>query len=517
MEKETMEKKSFMQSFDDGVQKKKSTGEEENQPSMMKKSIASWFVNWCMNQIVFVLDASQMYTTLSSSPLVFQKPSQRILMNTAFSTFTNTADDPVLLDEEDSDTAEKPLRRVRNKSNEKPDSSLPMEDTGEVFDEKREPGVETLLKDLTMEDINDTDETTHDEYESTFVAGATSQKNTPKCTIEIESLSRVTRSQKKKKELETDSTQRKGEVSRRITRESMNPLASETKVSEKKPDQKDVGSSSSQRIRAQWTCRKQVPLYRNGTKLLKKRESTELEDGGFGLLPLTYIGGTREEILRTERKSGKVDNGQQQRQQSRLEELMHLIRERIARIRELKAEAESDIQRGLTEYVNDDEFPALQSEMNRLFKSTTPFGGTTPKSPTKTIFLNPCTNIILSQQTNDPLAALWDSLTYVGEVDELMRVSVENSKARRFLNAIEPPGFDLGIIPMKFTTSRGGDDPGRCGSGLRVDKGKEKLFDEPTDAVVCDSEPRVTPVHHANPLRMINPPITQSGPSDDKV
>ncbi|KAI3666971.1 hypothetical protein L6452_42012 [Arctium lappa] len=64
-----------------------------------------------------------------------RKPSQRILMNTAFSTFTDTVDNRVLLDEEDSgdlpviniSTAEKPLRRVRKKSNEKPDSSPSME------------------------------------------------------------------------------------------------------------------------------------------------------------------------------------------------------------------------------------------------------------------------------------------------------------------------------------------------------------------------------------------------------
>ncbi|KAI3734492.1 hypothetical protein L6452_13962 [Arctium lappa] len=104
-------------------------------------------------------------------------------------------------------------------------------------------------------------------------------------------------------------------------------------------------------------------------------------------------------------------------------------RERIARIKELKGKAESDIQRGLTEYVNED-------------------------------------------------AALWDIPTYVGEVDESRRVSIENSKAKRFLNAIEPPGIDLVISPMKDAKYGGFGQSEACSSRLRADKGKGKLFDE---------------------------------------
>ncbi|KAI3734793.1 hypothetical protein L6452_14272 [Arctium lappa] len=56
-------------------------------------------------------------------PKRVRKPSQRISLNTAFSTFTNTADDPVLLDEDDSNDSpvtvrvneDHRLRRVRNR------------------------------------------------------------------------------------------------------------------------------------------------------------------------------------------------------------------------------------------------------------------------------------------------------------------------------------------------------------------------------------------------------------------
>ncbi|KAI3758425.1 hypothetical protein L6452_05986 [Arctium lappa] len=467
-------------------------------------------------------------------------------MNTAFSTFTNTAENPVLLDEEDNHhspvlnpkTAEKQVLRVRKKINEKPGLRASMEEASfhrisappvepgtdekipiqrgkkrkeayEVFGEKREPAS------ISTKGVLNTDAPIQS---NTIVARATSQKNTPKFTIEIGSSSRVTRSQKIKKELEMDITERKG-----------------------------------------------CPISYWNLKLLKKRESFELKDGGFGLLPLKDIRGTIEEMPRTEPKSGKVYNGQQQRQQSgtdmprtelksgkvdngqqqrqqsgsempRTEPksgkvdngqqhcqqsgpdgLMDIIRERIALIRELKEESESDIQKGLNEHVNDDGFAALQLEMNNLFKSTTPFGGTTPKAPTRTKFLSPCTDIVLSQQIDDPLAALWDSPTYVSEVGESMRISVDNSKTRRFLDAIEPPGFDLGISPMKDTTCGGGGEPGSCGSGLRVDKGKGKLFDEPTDTVVWGSGPRVAPVDHAYPLNMVNPSTTNSGPFDEKV
>ncbi|KAI3678212.1 hypothetical protein L6452_37497 [Arctium lappa] len=64
-----------------------------------------------------------------------RKPSQRILVNTAFSTFTNTAENPMLLDEEDNHhspvinpkTAEKQVLRVRKKINENPGLSASME------------------------------------------------------------------------------------------------------------------------------------------------------------------------------------------------------------------------------------------------------------------------------------------------------------------------------------------------------------------------------------------------------
>ncbi|KAI3702058.1 hypothetical protein L6452_27675 [Arctium lappa] len=214
-------------------------------------------------------------------------------MNTAFSTFTNTAENPVLLDEEDNHhspvlnpkTAEKQVLRVRKKINEKPGLRASMEEASfhRISAPPVEPGTDEKIPiqrgkkrkaSISTKGVLNTDAPIQS---NTIVARATSQKNTPKFTIEIGSSSRVTRSQKKKKELEMDITERKG-----------------------------------------------CPISYWNLKLLKKRESFELKDGGFGLLPLKDIRGTIEEMPRTEPKSGKVYNGQQQRQQSGTDEQFKL-------------------------------------------------------------------------------------------------------------------------------------------------------------------------------------------------
>ncbi|KAI3714992.1 hypothetical protein L6452_21955 [Arctium lappa] len=59
-----------------------------------------------------------------------------------------------------------------------------------------------------------------------------------------------------------------------------------------------------------------------------------------------------------------------------------------------------------------------------------------------------------------------------------MRVSVETSKAMRFLNVIEPPGFDLGFSPMKDVQTQKAVGADASGSGVTKDKGKGKLIDD---------------------------------------
>ncbi|KAI3729015.1 hypothetical protein L6452_17661 [Arctium lappa] len=84
-----------------------------------------------------------------------------------------------------------------------------------------------------------------------------------------------------------------------------------------------------------------------------------------------------------------------------------------------------------------------------LFQSSSASGEKTSNTTKKTGLVNECTDIVLIQQVDDPLAKLWDSPTYVEQVYESMCVSVENSKAMKFIKDKEPPGFDLGINPGK--------------------------------------------------------------------
>ncbi|KAI3729180.1 hypothetical protein L6452_17832 [Arctium lappa] len=156
-----------------------------------------------------------------------------------------------------------------------------------------------------------------------------------------------------------------------------------------------------------------------------------------------------------------VDDGQPDNQEERAKDLMHLIMGRIEKIKELKIDAESAIHMGLTDYPDEGGFNDLQIELNRLFKQSSASGERTPKSPMKRSFLSPCTDMVLSQQIDDPLAVLWESPTYVG-------------------------------------------------------KGKAKFFEEPSDTAAWVNETSASPIENAHPLRVMNTSLPQSTAEDDK-
>ncbi|KAI3757834.1 hypothetical protein L6452_05377 [Arctium lappa] len=260
-----------------------------------------------------------------------------------------------------------------------------------------------------------------------------SQGDTPKICIEVGSSSRVTRSQGKKKQTKIDITATKGEGSNMSTKRSTSPLERETQDNGKRHGRMEKGSSTSRRI--------------------KKSESTELEDGGFGLLPLINRVETRKDNTNATKMKDGIDDGQSDNQEKRA--------------KELKIDAESSIHKGLA-YSNEHGFNDLLIELNRLFKHSSASGERTPKSPMKKGFLSPCTDMVLSQQINDPLVVLWESPTYVREVDE----------------------------SMECTQSRA------CVSELQTDKGKAILFDEPSGPAAWVNE--------------TNASLPQSRPEDDK-
>ncbi|KAI3677485.1 hypothetical protein L6452_36749 [Arctium lappa] len=354
------------------------------------------------------------------------------MLKTAFSRFKNTPDDPVILDEDDGNSvppANDDVEVVEIYNHSMP-VEVPVDSTTET--EVEQSGKEGKLENqpipmngvvdsstLTEADLKMNDRECIDEdksavelsevyldswerdsltdtqcllistgNENTFVGGLGSDK--------------ATTSGKGRK--------RKGSSKRVDTKRGA--ANHETKANEHMPTMMKEGSSS----------------------LLKKRERTELEDGGFGLLPLTDI------------------------------------------IRKRNCTTQSNVSKGEDISGNQQEHESSET-MDNLFNSTAS-GERTPNTTKKTGLVNECMDIVLSQHVDDPLAEQWESPTFVAQVGESMRVSEENSKAMKFMNIIEPPGFDLGISPEKDVQTEKTSVVGPSGSGVTKDKGKGKLFDD---------------------------------------
>ncbi|KAI3729493.1 hypothetical protein L6452_18153 [Arctium lappa] len=262
--------------------------------------------------------------------------------------------------------------------------------------------------------------------------------------------------------------------------------------------------------------------HATGSGLLKKRERTELEDGGFGILPLTNIQHNRNFETQSNTVKGEESSGQQREHEATKMELLNTIMEKMASIKRRKKEAEDDIHHGMTNFENKDKFISLRCEMDSLFHSSTTSDKKTPNTTKKTGLVNECTDIVLRQQVDDPLAELWDSPTYVGKVCESMRVSIENSKAMKFLNVIEPPSFDLGISPAKDVQTDQATVVDGSGSGVTKDKGKGKLFDDnqaPQEAVFNrgDIKKVIAPKKEENDSIDDNPGMTNNHPPVDDM
>ncbi|KAI3693187.1 hypothetical protein L6452_33018 [Arctium lappa] len=335
-----------------------------------------------------------------------RKPSQRILMNTAFSMFKNTADDPVLLDEDDSVAV--PAVKPTDDKEELENPSEPME----VVVDLRSPSKAVKLS----EDYLDSWE--RDSLTDTqCLLISTGNENTSVGSLGSD---KATTSGKGR--------MRKGSSKRADT--NRGAANHETKANEHMPTMMKEGSS------------------RSAMPRVNKRERTELEDGCFGLLPLTDIICKCNCTMQSNASKGEDSSGNQQEHESSETDLLNTIVEKMASIKRLKQEADEDIHYGLTNFEHKDRFISLRYEMDNLFNSTAS-GERTPNTMKKT-----------------------------GLVCESMRVSEENSKAMKFLNIIEPPGFDLGISLEKDVQTEKTTVVGPSGSGVTKDKEKGKLFDD---------------------------------------
>ncbi|KAI3769874.1 hypothetical protein L6452_00988 [Arctium lappa] len=191
----------------------------------------------------------------------------------------------------------------------------------------------------------------------------------------------------------------------------------------------------------------------------RKGKEQKLEDGGFGLLPLINIHHTRNFEEKSSKDKREESSGQQRDHEATEQDLLNKIMDKMASLKRLKQEAEGEIQHGMANFANKDKFISLQRELDSLFQSSSASGEKTPNTMKKTGLVNECTDIVLSQQ-----------------VYESMRVSVENSKAMKFLRDIEPLGFDLGISPREDVQQEHASIAGASGSCGATDREKGKLF-----------------------------------------
>ncbi|KAI3697454.1 hypothetical protein L6452_30479 [Arctium lappa] len=330
---------------------------------------------------------------------------------------------------------------------------------------KKRKGVESLMTYLKMNDSECKDKsgpTKMKECKKTVdsIRGSPSWlKNTKDDCFQVDSSSRVTRSQRRKQLEEERSRKEPGVQPPNMGAHDATP--------------KHASRSVSQRVVVD---KNGPPITVWNKKSLKRRERTELEDGGFGFLPLLNIHHTRNLDGKSSTEKRAKSSGIKGDHEATEQDLLNKIMDKMASLKRLKEEAEGEIQHGMTNFPNKDKFVSLQRELDSLFQSSSPSGGKTPNTTRKTGLVNECMNIVLSQQVDDPMKQLWDSPTYVQQVYESMHVSVENSKAMKFLRDIEPPGFDLGISPVKDVQQEHAPVAGASGSWRATNKGKGKLF-----------------------------------------
>ncbi|KAI3729986.1 hypothetical protein L6452_18659 [Arctium lappa] len=379
---------------------------------------------------------------------------------------------------------------------------------------KKRKGVESLMTDLKMNDSECIDKdksgpTKMKECKNMVdsIRGSPSwSKNTKDDCFQVGSSSRVTRSQRRKQLEEKRSRKESGvqppnmgahdatqkhasrSGSQRHTGMKTDETINEAKSKDDIPTMMDEGSSRSILARVnllyvESTVSQRVVVDKNGPPItvwnkesLKRRERTELEDGGFGFLPLLNIHHTRNLDGKSSTEKRAKSSGIKGDHEATEQDLLNKIMDKMTSLKRLKEEAEGEIQHGMTNFPNKDKFVSLQREMDSLFQSSSPSGGKTPNTTRKTGLVNECMDIVLSQQVDDLMKQLWDSPTYVQQVYESMHVSVENSKAMKFLRDIEPPGFDLRISPVKDVQQEHAPVAGASGSWRATNKGKGKLF-----------------------------------------
>ncbi|KAI3734752.1 hypothetical protein L6452_14230 [Arctium lappa] len=312
-------------------------------------------------------------------------------------------------------------------------------DTDDVRTKGNLSGVETMLQELTMKDETAADGLKTGKEKEIQRKGKEVDNTDKGTTIEVGSSSRVTRSK------------------------SHSVIVLDTPDRNKKDSNMMDGQSTAVEVDQNTPA-----LWVWNIGLLKKRESTEIKRGGFGLLPLKNKV-VRDGKIGISSTFGDKEDCQTTNEWTTKEEYVTSIKEKLNGITKLRKEVEDELAVAMSKFGCNEEFTSVKAEIDMMFGNqkltavSTPMN--TPLKPVKQDVPSPCTAIVLSQNIVDPFDKLWESPTYVVEVTESLRVLVENSKIKKSLADIAPQ-------ELRFGKSASGE---AMNSDQR--NGKEKLID----------------------------------------
>ncbi|KAI3667010.1 hypothetical protein L6452_42052 [Arctium lappa] len=179
--------------------------------------------------------------------------------------------------------------------------------------------------------------------------------------------------------------------------------------------------------------------------LLRKRETTELEDGGFGLLPIKTSYQVKRPVLQGE--CSKSPRSPPKYLGKKMEQLVNA-----------KEEAEKWVHTIESRFLGDETVTKFKTDLDLMFGTTQ---STSTESEAAADEENEKTNemaIVVFEEVDNAkeFDACWECPNFIATITEKVEIEVQKSEIRKSLSnslssegRIEAPGFDLGINPEK--------------------------------------------------------------------
>ncbi|KAI3678391.1 hypothetical protein L6452_37681 [Arctium lappa] len=227
---------------------------------------------------------------------------------------------------------------------------------------------------------------------------------------------------------------------------------------------------------------------------LRKRETKELENGGFGLLPIKDKYKVRRPFVKGE--CSKIPHTPPQDMGN--PKYIRFLDIVMKKLLSAKEEAEKWLESATSKFPNDDSFDIYKAQLDNLFKTDrwqTNMPGNSSSFHEKAV--NDCLEMVVFEDVDatTPIDACWESPTFVAEVGEIVDIKAKKSEEKKSCSksifqdfVVDPPACDLGISPEKpkYATPTEKHQSQSVGSVLRSsssqrskDKGKKVVTFSP--------------------------------------